>query len=71
MKKVIAILLCVILTLSLSTAAFARVHVRSYTKKSGTRVTSHYRTNIDHSRLNNWSHKGNINPYTGRKGYTR
>lgn len=49
-------------------SANAAQHVHGYTKKSGAYVAPHYRSNRDHSRLNNWSTKGNVNPYTGKKG---
>jgi len=31
-------------------------------------VESHRRSTADHTKLNNWSTKGNVNPYTGKKG---
>jgi len=43
-------------------------HVRSYVTKRGTYVAPHRQTNPDHSKLNNWSSKGNVNPYTGKPG---
>jgi hypothetical protein len=45
------------------------VKVKGYFKKNGTYVSSHYRTSPDSSFYNNWSTKGNINPYTGKSGY--
>jgi hypothetical protein len=42
--------------------------VRGYVKKNGSYVAPHRATNPDKSRANNWSHKGNVNPYTGKKG---
>jgi len=42
--------------------------VRGYTKKNGTRVAPHKRTTSDGTDGNNWSTKGNINPYTGKPG---
>lgn len=42
--------------------------VRGYTKKDGTRVAPHKRTTPDKSKSNNWSSKGNSNPYTGKPG---
>ncbi len=42
--------------------------VNAYTTKRGTHVQAHRQTNPDHSRLNNWSTKGNVNPYTGKPG---
>ena len=42
--------------------------VKGYTTKRGTYVQPHRQTNPDHTRLNNWSTKGNVNPYTGKPG---
>ena len=48
----------------------AASRVRGYTRKStGTYVQSHYKSPRDSSRFNNYSTKGNYNPYTGKKGY--
>ena len=47
------------------------VRVRGYSKKSGAHVSPHNRTSPDSTRNNNWSHKGNINPYTGKVGSKR
>ena len=82
MKKLI--LTVAIITASiLSSTAFARghrvshasrattygiTHVHAYTKKNGTHVAGYDRTTPDHTRLNNWSTKGNVNPETGKKG---
>jgi hypothetical protein len=44
------------------------VNVRPYTKKDGTVVDGHHRTAPDTSKGNNWSSKGNVNPYTGKPG---
>jgi hypothetical protein len=43
-------------------------YVQGYTTKNGTFVAPHYQSNPDSSRLNNWSTKGNVNPYTGKVG---
>jgi hypothetical protein len=42
--------------------------VAGYYRRDGTYVQSHYRTNPDNSFYNNWSTKGNVNPYTGKAG---
>jgi hypothetical protein len=42
--------------------------VRGYTKKNGTYVAPHRQTNADHTQLNNYSTKGNVNPSTGKTG---
>jgi hypothetical protein len=44
------------------------VHVKGYTKKDGTYVAPHYRSAPDGNKSNNWSTKGNVNPYTGKAG---
>lgn len=44
------------------------VSVNSYTKRNGTHVQSHKRTNPNSSKRDNWSSKGNNNPYTGKEG---
>ena len=43
-------------------------NVKGHTNKDGTYVAPHKQTNPDKSRANNWSTKGNTNPYTGKKG---
>lgn len=42
--------------------------VSGHTTKNGTYVPPHRATNPDSSKSNNWSHKGNVNPYTGKEG---
>lgn len=54
--------------LLLPTAASAQVHVRGYVNKNGTYVAPHYRSNPNSTTLDNYSTKGNINPYTGQPG---
>src|SRR5258707_1130918 len=44
------------------------VHVSGYSRSSGTYVAPHFRTAPDATKLNNWSTKGNVNPYTGKAG---
>lgn len=44
------------------------VHVHGYTTRSGRYVQPHMRTAPDHTRRNNWSSRGNVNPYTGKVG---
>lgn len=42
--------------------------VKGYTKKNGTYVVPHYKSTPNKSKFDNYSTKGNINPYTGKKG---
>lgn len=42
--------------------------VHGYTKKDGTYVAPHKRTNPNGTQRDNWSSKPNYNPYTGKEG---
>ena len=46
----------------------AQVYVPGYQKKDGTFVQPHFRSQADGNTSNNWSNKGNVNPYTGEWG---
>lgn len=62
-------LVIVALMIAWPTHDYARdTHVRGYTKKDGTYVAPHMRSAPDGNPYNNWSTKGNINPYTGQAG---
>ena len=50
------------------TAAAEDTYVKGYTRKDGTYVQSHHRSAPDGNPNNNWSTKGNENPYTGKPG---
>src|SRR5258708_1667075 len=43
-------------------------YVHGYTKKNGTHVNSYHRTKANRTKLDNYSTKGNTNPYTGKAG---
>ena len=49
----------------------AAVRVRGYSRKDGTYVQPHWRSNPDGNFYNNWSTYPNINPYTGTTGTKR
>ena len=51
-------------------AAHSRiVHVKGYTRRStGKYVYGHRRTGADRTKVNNFSARGNVNPFTGKKG---
>ncbi|MFZ5804890.1 MAG: hypothetical protein ACOY7U_08565 [Acidobacteriota bacterium] len=71
MKKLIVIMLSALFMLGTSigeTYAKSSHRVRGYTRKSGAYVAPHRKTNPDKSKFNNYSAKGNFNPYTGKKG---
>jgi hypothetical protein len=42
--------------------------VRGYTTSKGTYVAPHFATNRNGTKLDNWSTKGNVNPFTGAVG---
>ena len=44
------------------------VHVKSNVTKSGTYRPAHYRTSPNKTKFDNWTTKGNVNPYTGKIG---
>lgn len=46
-------------------------HVRSYKSQKGKTVQSHMRSHRDSTKANNFSTKGNRNPYTGKRGTKR
>ena len=54
--------------LATSTTVSAQVYVHGYTTKNGTYVAPHYRSAPDSNPYNNWSTRGNVNPYTGEVG---
>lgn len=72
MKKIILsfIALFFIFSFPLITASNAEAiqKVKGYTKKSGTYVAPHYKSSPNKSKFDNFSTKGNYNPYTGKKG---
>jgi len=43
-------------------------HVQGHTRRDGTYVQPHQRTNPNSSKMDNYSTKGNMNPYTGKAG---
>jgi hypothetical protein len=63
-KKSIVVLLIVLMP----SLGFCDVYVHGYFRKNGTYVQSHYRSSPNNTKLDNWSTKGNINPYTGKIG---
>lgn len=54
-----------------ASAVFADTFVRGYTRKDGTYVQPHYRSDANSQRSDNYSSQGNTNPYTGQRGFER
>jgi hypothetical protein len=70
MKKITFVLVILLsLFFLLSTIFAADVKVKGHFRKDGTYVQPHYRTSPDGNPWNNYSTKGNTNPYTGKPGY--
>jgi hypothetical protein len=67
-RVVWSLIVAVALVASLTESAMSQVRVRGYFRKNGTYVRPHYRSNPDGNFYNNWSTKGNMNPYTGKPG---
>lgn len=66
MKKV---LIAATALVACATAMAGGAHFRSgYVTKNGTYVAPSYATNPNDTKLDNYSTKGNINPYTGKVG---
>jgi hypothetical protein len=52
----------------LFTAFGKDVHVKGYTRKDGTYVAPHTRSSPNKTKNDNYSTRGNVNPYTGQSG---
>jgi hypothetical protein len=44
------------------------VQVKGYTRKNGTYVQPHHRSQPNETKTDNFSTKGNVNPYNGKPG---
>ena len=55
----------------LASAALADTWVNGYIKDDGTYVPGHWRSDANDTRDDNYSTKGNANPYTGQPGTKR
>lgn len=69
MKKILA--LSMIGIFSFSGLAFADTYVQGHYRSDGTYVQGHYRSDANDTTEDNYSHKGNRNPYTGQYGTRR
>ena len=70
MRKSAILVLVIISLLFLFTTVFAAdTWVNGYYRKDGTYVPGYHRSAPDSNPWNNYSTKGNTNPYTGKPGY--
>ena len=68
MKRIIPLLVLALIVFQQS--GFAYRSTRGYTKRStGAYVAPHYSSAPNKIKADNWSAKGNVNPFTGKKGY--
>lgn len=51
-------------------AAIADQYVNPYLRSDGSYVQGHMRSSPNNSQYDNWTSKGNSNPYTGQRGYS-
>ena len=51
-----------------SLTSLSAKYVHGYTKSNGTHVNGYHRSGRNHTKSDNYSTKGNINPYTGKAG---
>jgi hypothetical protein len=65
--KLLPVLLLFVLLIPCSCDA---EYVKGYMRKDGTYVQGHYRSKANNSKWDNYSAKGNYNPYTGKTGKT-
>ncbi|MGQ9523733.1 MAG: hypothetical protein ACUVTZ_02730 [Armatimonadota bacterium] len=68
-RAVVLLALVCLLSVWIASAVAPEVYVKGYYTYRGTYVMPYYRSNPDGFFWNNWSTKGNINPYTGRPGH--
>ena len=68
-KKISILALLFISVLGFVSQSFADVRVNGHLRSNGSYVQPHYRSIPDGNFYNNWSTRGNVNPYTGSKGY--
>jgi hypothetical protein len=72
MKKITTLVLALVLAvgfLGISSTVEAATRVKGYYKPStGKYIAPHYRSSPNKYKIDNYSTKGNYNPYTGKKG---
>ncbi len=67
--KITSLFVILTFALLLTPSVYAKsVSVKGGITKKGTYRPPHYRTSPNKTKTDNWSTKGNVNPYTGKKG---
>src|SRR2546421_7113315 len=67
-RLLVWLLLAIVLFAPVAVAFAEDVFVNGYYRKDGTYVQPHMRSAPDSNPYNNYSTKGNVNPYTGQPG---
>jgi len=68
MKTSLLFALCISCFTLSAGSIFADIQVEGYQKHSGANVGPYMRTNPNSTKSDNYSTKGNTNPYTGKHG---
>src|ERR1700745_1598531 len=71
MKQLSIVFVALCVALCSISAAFADQYVHGYTRSNGTYVQPYYRSSPNGTVRDNFSYKGNVNPYTGTVGTNR
>ncbi len=66
MKKIALLTLLCAITM---TTAHADSYVHGYSRRDGSHVDGYHRTSPNSTRNDNYSTRGNYNPYTGEQGH--
>ena len=68
MLKKVLVFLCMLFVCN---SVIAATYVKPHVTKNGKIVKGHYRSKANKTKLDNYSTKGNVNPYTRKKGTTK
>lgn len=68
MRVIKIFVITVALISGISTSEAKTTRVKSSITKTGTYRSPHLRTSPNKTKVDNWSTKGKVNPYTGKKG---
>jgi hypothetical protein len=58
-----------IIFICIASISFAAEHVNGYYRKDGTYVQPHWRSDSNGTPTDNYTFKGNTNPWTGKEGH--
>ena len=68
MKRIIITTVAATAILFAAQAMASDHYVNGYMRSNGTYVEGHYQTNPNNTQTDNYSTRGNYNPYTGQEG---